>query len=232
MIHLSKRLRAVADYVPVGSHLADIGSDHAYLPIVLVEEGVVPYAVAGEVAEGPCHHASTMVSENNVQDKISVRLGDGLTVIQADDDISAIVIAGMGGSLIVNILETGRQAGKLSGKEELILQANVDEYSVRKWLDAHHYRVRDENIIEENQKIYEIIVAHYTNDNKQPLTEEEMYFGRYIEEKNPAVFRKKWESELSKNEYILQQLHPNNPEHFQVYQKFDQQSKRIRERLH
>lgn len=102
---LSKRLRAVAAFVQRGSRLADVGSDHAYLPLFLVEKGIVDFAVAGEVVQGPYQSALTNVAQAGKEKLIQVRLANGLAAIQERDRIDTITIAGMGGRLIADILE-------------------------------------------------------------------------------------------------------------------------------
>src|SRR5690554_5924572 len=101
---LSERLKKVASFVEVGAKVADIGSDHAYLPVYLVSRGIATYAVAGEVNEGPLQSARRQVEKNGLQEKIKTKLGDGLEVLEGED-VNTVVIAGMGGPLITHILE-------------------------------------------------------------------------------------------------------------------------------
>ncbi|HAT55745.1 MAG TPA: tRNA (adenine(22)-N(1))-methyltransferase TrmK, partial [Lactobacillus sp.] len=121
--HLSKRLAAVASYVPKSARIADIGSDHAYLPVYLAKRNQIAFAVAGEVVDGPFENAVSEIAAQRLTDKIDARLGDGITVLRPEDRIDTIVIAGMGGTLISDILERGWQ--HLSGQERLVLQPNV-----------------------------------------------------------------------------------------------------------
>ncbi|ORN20456.1 tRNA (adenine(22)-N(1))-methyltransferase [Lentilactobacillus parabuchneri] len=128
--HLSKRLQTVSDHVEPGSRLADIGSDHAYLPIYLAKNHIIDYGVVGEVAKGPLSNAISEITKENLLDVLHPRLADGLAAIEPDDQVDAITIAGMGGNLITHILEAGRD--KLSGNEKLILQPNVGEPVVKR----------------------------------------------------------------------------------------------------
>lgn len=121
---LSLRLTRVGEQIPDQARLADIGSDHAYLPVALMLQNKIQYAVAGEVVKGPFESASRQV-KNGLSDKITVRLADGLAAIQPDDQIDTVVIAGMGGTLIRTILENGKSQQKITGKERLVLQPNV-----------------------------------------------------------------------------------------------------------
>ena len=119
---ISKRLETVASYVPQGAVLLDVGSDHAYLPIELVEKGHIKRAIAGEVVEGPYQSAVTNVESHGLTEKIQVRLANGLAAFEESDQVSVITIAGMGGRLIATILEEGLD--KLANVERLILQPN------------------------------------------------------------------------------------------------------------
>ena len=104
---ISKRLEMVASFVPQGAVLLDVGSDHAYLPIELVEKGHIDRAIAGEVVEGPYQSAVTNVKSHGLTEKIQVRLANGLAAFEESDLVSVITIAGMGGRLIATILEDG-----------------------------------------------------------------------------------------------------------------------------
>ena len=104
---ISKRLETVASFVPQGAVLLDVGSDHAYLPIELVEKGHIEAAIAGEVVEGPYQSAVTNVESHGLTEKIQVRLANGLAAFEESDQVSVITIAGMGGRLIATILEDG-----------------------------------------------------------------------------------------------------------------------------
>ncbi|MDQ0741371.1 tRNA A22 N-methylase [Pseudomonas sp. W4I3] len=112
---LSMRLERVAALVPAGARLADIGSDHAYLPVALLRRGVIALAVAGEVAATPFHAAQRTVRDNGLEQRIQVRLANGLAAIEPDDAITAISLCGMGGETIRDILDSGN--AQLSGEE-------------------------------------------------------------------------------------------------------------------
>jgi len=104
------RLERVAAHVPAGARLADIGSDHAYLPVALLRRGAITAAVAGEVAVTPFHAAERSVRESGLNQRVSVRLADGLAAIEPGDAITAISICGMGGERIRDILDSGKPA--------------------------------------------------------------------------------------------------------------------------
>ncbi|MEG0731904.1 MAG: tRNA (adenine(22)-N(1))-methyltransferase TrmK [Vagococcus sp.] len=203
--HLSKRLHRVGELVPNAAKLADIGSDHAYLPAYLVLNKKITSAIAGEVVEGPYQSAKNLVAELNLSSVIEVRKGDGLDVINSLDDISAVTICGMGGTLIRDILDRGFKSGHLNGSEVLLLQPNVGEKTLRTWLNKHSYVIENEDIIRENDKNYEIIVAKKT-EHGENLSELELMFGPKLLQEKSDIFIQKWHHELKQFNNILVQL--------------------------
>lgn len=209
-INLSKRLFTIAKYVPNGKKVADIGSDHALLPSFLINEGISPYAIAGEVNNGPLEAAKKQISSLNIADKVDARLGSGLAVINSGE-VDVITIAGMGGALIVEILQEG--LAKLNSIERLILQPNVGSELVRGWLDTNNWNLIDEEILEEDCRIYEVIVAeHRTGDydpsyHGQSRPKEDLYrLGPILWQKSAVALYEKWRRELTKHQYILGEL--------------------------
>ena len=221
---LSKRLENVADYVPFGARLADVGSDHAYLPLFLVESGRISYAVAGEVVQGPYQSALANVNEARQQEKIKVRLANGLAAIETEDAVDTITIAGMGGRLIADILQEGME--KLSSVQRLILQPNNREDELRLWLSQNGFQIIAETILTENQKFYEIIVVE---PGKTDLTEQELRFGPYLLAERSLVFQDKWQREQIKLESALAQI-PTT--HLQERQLLEKKIKAIKEVCH
>lgn len=153
---LSKRLQTVANHIPKGCAVADIGSDHAYLPVYLIENNIAQRAVAGEVNPGPFEAAKRTVAEHGLSDKIIVRKGDGLAVISAGE-ADVVTINGMGGGTIADILDNG--ADKLETVTRLVLQPMVDAEQLRRWLHANRWQIAAEDIVIDDGLLYEIIVA-------------------------------------------------------------------------
>lgn len=205
--HLSQRLLCVADLIEKGARLADIGSDHAYLPAYLALKGQIEFGIAGEVVKGPYENAKQEIKKEGLEDKVQARLADGLNAIELADQINVITICGMGGTLICDILEAGKD--KLGDHPQLVLQPNVGEENVRRWLLANNYQITAEYIMEEDGHIYEVIAASYT-DEKQTLTQEELQFGPYLLQKKNAAFQAKWQKEIAKLETILKELNKAN----------------------
>lgn len=204
-VELSPRLKTVASFLEGVTLLCDVGSDHAYLPVYAIQQGLITSAIAGEVVKGPFESAQQTVQDYVLTDKISVRLGDGLDVVTSKDEVAAISICGMGGELIARILEQGRVNGTLTGNEKLVLQPNVAEHLLRQWLVNHHYEILEEVVVEDHHRLYEIIVAE-KREQSVLLTATQIKFGPKLIE-NPTNFViRKWERQLRKFEEILEQL--------------------------
>ncbi len=203
---LSNRLEKVVSYIPTGSRIADIGSDHAYLPCYAISKGVASYAIAGEVVKGPYLSAEKQVEESDLTHAIDVRMGDGLQVI-APGEVDCITIAGMGGALIASILEKGKV--KLDGVTRLILQPNIGARAIRVWLFENGWELQSEEIIEEESKIYEILVAEkgnserpYSKDHK----DKQILMGPFLLLEKNEAFIKKWKQELEQWNKILRNM--------------------------
>jgi tRNA (adenine22-N1)-methyltransferase len=203
---LSVRLETVAKYVPKNSRVADIGSDHAYLPSYLVKNGQITFGIAGEVAKGPFQSAEKNVMAEGLSEMISVRMGDGLEVIQPGD-ADCITIAGMGGSLIASILESGKN--KLAEVKRLILQPNINASAIRNWLVENNWELIAEEIIEEDSKIYEILVAERGEPLKpyrEVSVERGLLVGPFLLQRKEKAFLKKWTLEKNNWKRIYEQL--------------------------
>ena len=199
---LSMRLERVAAHMPVGARLADIGSDHGYLPVALMRRGLIAAAVAGEVALTPFQAAQRTVRDNGLEQQITVRRANGLEAIEPQDAITAISVCGMGGETIRDILENGK--ARLSGQERLILQPNGGEQPLRYWLMENGYRIVSEELLSENSFYYEIIVAERVG----PVlySAEELYFGPLQMQARTPAFLSKWQRILRHKQQTLAQF--------------------------
>lgn len=196
---LSRRLQLVAAHIPLGARLADIGSDHAYLPVALMGRGAISAAVAGEVALTPWRAARRSVAHSGLQALISVRLADGLAALVPGDGITAVSLCGMGGETIRDILEEGK--ARLSGQERLVLQPNGGEQPLRQWLLANGYRILAEEILRENRFDYEIIVAERAG--AVSYSAEQLYFGPLLMAARSPAFIDKWQRALRRKRQTL-----------------------------
>ena len=149
-LELTPRLQAVADFVPEGARLADIGTDHAYLPVSLLLKGHIPSAVAADVKKGPLDHARQTAQEYGCTEKITFRLCDGLKDVKSYET-DAIAIAGMGGETIIDILS----AVKWVKEKELpvILQPMSRQPELRRWLWQNGYEIQEETLVQEGDTL-------------------------------------------------------------------------------
>lgn len=205
-LKLSERLQNVADFLPKGARFADIGSDHAHLACYICLKDSSAQGIAGEVNQGPYESAVKNVKKHHLESQISVRLGDGLEVIHEEDEVNQVVIAGMGGGLITQILNESKE--KLAAIDLLVLQPNVDARRVRIWLLANKFVLLDERILEENGHIYEILVAARsgTSPYHESILEKQLLFGPYLLHEKSPIFYDKWQEEAKKLERITGQM--------------------------
>lgn len=202
---LSYRLKTIATYLSKGTKFIDIGSDHAYLPSYVCLNDPSAKAIAGEVNEGPFNSAKQTIKKYDLTGQIEVRLGDGLDVLRPNDSVYEVVIAGMGGTLIRRILENGQH--KLRNITRIIAQPNIDERDTRIALTTLGYTIVHEQMIEENEHIYEIIVADLvTDDNQTKWTDKELFLGKILLSKRDDLLIKKWQSQLAAHRKIIQQM--------------------------
>ena len=207
MALLSDRLKAVADMITPGLPVADIGCDHAYLPIYLIREEISPYVVACDVNAGPVVRAKENVEDVDLSDKIDIRQGDGLSVLEPGE-VRSVVLAGMGGKLMIRILDEGKDV--LSGVSEIILEPQSDVADVRHFLQDADFRIISENMVCEDNKFYPLIKAV----PGKMTWDREIYF-RYgkilLREENPVLheflliekdYLSKLLTELSENEEV------------------------------
>ena len=153
-MQLSKRLQAVANMVSAGSRLADVGCDHAFLPLFLIREKRIPLAIAMDVKKGPLSRAAEHIRDACLEDKIETRLSDGLkalTPFEAD----TLVIAGMGGILIQKILSESSDVR--DSFKEIILQPQSDIPGVRRYMPEAGFDLVDEDMVKEDGKYYFIM---------------------------------------------------------------------------
>ena len=148
---LSKRMEAVAEMVTPGYVICDVGTDHGYIPIYLVESGKNPSALAMDLREGPLSRAVENISAHGLSDKIKTRISNGVEKLEKGE-AESVVIAGMGGELVLSILKADPE--KCRSFKELILQPQSDVDKVRRYLRHNNYRIMDEDMIYEDGKYY------------------------------------------------------------------------------
>lgn len=225
---MNLRLKTLAKMVDHNSRVADIGTDHAYLPIELVKNGRVKFAIASDIGQGPLLNAKKDIEEAGLQDSIETRLGNGLETITKKDEIDTVIVAGMGGKLMTEILNSAWLKG--FHFPTLILEPNVGESGVRSWLMIHGYKIIQEKILAEAGHIYELIKAVLAKKVK-PLTEKELLFGPVIVQDKEPVFYEKWQNQLEYNQKLLLNLNRARKKDTERIKQLEYQIKLIKEEL-
>lgn len=149
---ITERLRCILNYVS-SEVIADIGTDHAYIPIELVKKNRVKRAIAADINEGPLKIAQKNIKSEGLSDRIETRLGSGISVLEKSE-AGQIIIAGMGGELIEFIIKSDIEIAKGS---ELLLQPMNNQYELRKFLMYNGFKIIDEDIAVEGFKVYNIM---------------------------------------------------------------------------
>lgn len=171
-MELTARLQSVADQVPQGAAFADIGTDHAYLPVWLLLNGRIRHAIAADLREGPLNSACETAEQYGVSHQVSFRLCNGLADVSADE-VDTIAIAGMGGETIASILEAApwTREGKL-----LLLQPMTSFPDLRLWLQKNGYNIEKETITKEGRRLYTCLTVRA--GQMEELTPAELWVGR------------------------------------------------------
>ena len=211
MIKLSKRLQAIADMVTKGYVTADIGTDHGYIPIYLIQTGKISRALAMDVNPGPLARAREHIQRAGLEDRIQVRLSDGFAALK-QGEAECAVVAGMGGGLMLRILKEG--GDRIRDMKELILQPQSEIASVRAGIRELGFEIRDEDMVKEDGKYYPLMrivpAKEPEGSRKSPeqLQMEDMFGPVLLAKKHPVLLE--WiHREKHINERILEQL-PSN----------------------
>lgn len=188
-MQLSKRLEAVASFVTEGSKVADVGTDHGYIPIYLVETGKVKKAIAMDINKGPLERAGANIKKSGLEDRIETRLSDGLKELKRDE-VDTLVIAGMGGGLIIKILDEGKEV--LKSVKELVLSPQSEISLVRKYLQERKLSIVKETMLKEDGKYYTVmkVVHGRTESNKVSKDGDVLLeYGEYLLKKADPVLK-------------------------------------------
>ena len=206
---LTDRLLKIASLVSDGKKIADIGTDHGYIPVYLLKEGKVPFAVLADVNKGPLDNAHKEVIQNNLLDKVDLRLGSGIEILEIGE-VEEVIIAGMGGILISELLEAKKEVAH--NVEKLILQPMQAQEELRYYLLNNGYEILEEVLVREVFRIYEIIVAKYTGKNT--IIEDEIYYevGIKLLENKDSLFNDFIEKKIKTYSSIVNKLEGKNGE--------------------
>jgi len=208
MIKLSQRLQAIADMVPAGAKVADIGTDHGFLPCYLAQSGKAEQVIACDVNAQPLALAQKNIADYNVADKVSTRLGDGLAVIKPGE-VDVVTIAGMGGALMIDILDASPMV--VDRLKRIVLQPNVGAEAVRIWAEKNRWQIVAEELVKEND-IFSVIIVLEQGRSDRFMSAVELYLGpKLLAEHHPLLglyISEEWE----KTQHILEQLSKSDSE--------------------
>ncbi len=207
-MQLSQRLSSVASMVTAGNCLADVGTDHGYVPIYLYERNVIPRAIAMDVNKGPLERATLHIAESGMKEAIETRLSDGLTALKPGE-ADSIVIAGMGGPLMIRILSAYPEV-TVSAKE-LILQPQSEISEVRIWLYEQGYEIIEEHMVFEDGKYYPMFKS-VKNPEAKKLTDLEYKYGKLSVLREPDVLKAYLVREITNKQSILEKLNGESTE--------------------
>lgn len=186
-MNIGARLQAIGELVPDGVKIADIGTDHAYLPVWLVDQKKVNFAVAGDIASGPCKAASNTVAMYGLKDKIEVRLGSGLSIVMPGE-VDIAIIAGMGATTIIDILKA--DVAVTNGLKQLIVQPMAGAGVLRQWANSNGWCIVKEVLVREGKHLYEIIVFEHGQEKACSKTVYEV--GPYLLATKPILLKEQF----------------------------------------
>lgn len=199
-MNIGRRLEVIAYNVPKESIFADIGTDHAYLPVWLLQQDKIKSAVAGDIADGPCLAAKNTVAMYGLSSKIFVRKGSGLKVLQKGE-VDCAAIAGMGGTTIIDILQADLDTAVEI--KRLILQPMAGAPTLRKWLYANGWDIVNEELVEDGRHLYEVIVAERTAFSDCSYSEAELEIGPKLIENRHSLLKKQFEKQIATCKKLL-----------------------------
>ena len=182
-IKLSNRLQAVARQIPAGLRVADVGTDHGYLPVYLVVNDIAPKVIASDRGKRPLDSARQLISLLSLENQVDVRLGDGLSVLQPDE-AEVICLAGMGGVAIKEIISAGLPLAQAA--KRLVLQPQRNVPAVRRFLVSNGFKIVAEDLAEDDGFYYEIIAVE---PGLMELTEQEADFGPLLLRDGHPLFK-------------------------------------------
>ena len=190
MVKISNRLTTAAALVSQGYTLADVGTDHGYIPIYLLQQKKIPSAIAMDINEGPLERAKEHIALYGLQAYIQTRLSDGVAALKPGE-VEAVLIAGMGGGLVMHILKDGEKV--CQSAKELILQPQSEIEHVREFLREKGYTILAEDMVYEDGKFYPMMKVQYQgeNENAQKASEvlklSDLYGGLLLQNRHPVL---------------------------------------------
>ncbi len=200
---LAPRLKKIADSINGFYSIADIGSDHAYLPIYLIKAKKIKNAIATDVNAGPVKIAQKRIADKKLESFIEVRKGNGLEAI-ASNEADVIVIAGMGGILISEIIENRLEVAKAA--KLMVLQPMRDSDRVRRSLYNNGFMILDEELVKDDGKIYEIIWAVHSKENNRIECDDNLILGKAVIAKKHPLLKELIDKRVRELEKIMDSI--------------------------
>ncbi len=223
---LSKRLQAVVAMISKGNTLADIGTDHGYIPIYMALNNLTSHAIAMDVNQGPLERAINNIEKYKVESIVSTRLSNGLEKLRVHE-VDTILIAGMGGLLTIRILSEYLKIAHSA--KELVLSPHSDVEMVRKYLVENKFLIKDEAIVFDEGKYYFIIKAV---QGSMAMPEEiDLLFSKKLLERQDSTLKKYLLKELDKKQNIFNKLTEYGQENTQRIMEIQREMSRIKEAL-
>ena len=201
-MELSKRLKRIAEHVDKCESVADIGTDHGYIPIYLVKEGICKKAIASDINKGPIEKAKVNVAFEGVSNKIKCLLGPGLNPLKVGE-VNGVILAGMGGNLTRDILLADME--KVKRYDFIILQPAQNPEVLREFLYKNDYEIIDEDLIKDEGRFYELFKVKYNENSEKLVFEDGLYYevSPLLREKNHPLFKEFIEEKINRCETIL-----------------------------
>lgn len=202
MIQISNRLQHAAAMVTPGNRLADVGTDHGYVPIYLIQKEIIPSAIAMDINAGPLERAKEHIAQYGLGGYIQTRQSDGVASLKPQETDS-ILIAGMGGGLVIHILTEGKEV--CTNAKELVLQPQSELERVRRFLDENGYVMDKEDMVFEDGKFYPMMRVHYEKEHVADADElSYLYGGHLLDSKNEVL-----EQYLNQEKRIYEGIYQN-----------------------
>lgn len=201
-MELSKRLKRIAEHVDKCESVADIGTDHGYIPIYLVKEGICKKAIASDINKGPIEKAKVNVAFEGVSNKVKCLLGPGLNPLKVGE-VNGVILAGMGGNLTRDILLADMD--KVKKYDFIILQPAQNPEVLREFLYKNDYEIIDEDLIKDEGRFYELFKVKYNENSEKLVFEDGLYYevSPLLREKNHSLFKEFIEEKINRCETIL-----------------------------
>lgn len=199
-MEISNRLRCIGDLVE-STRMADIGTDHGYVPLWLYHKGCLQKGIACDIHNGPLERAAENILQAGAENVIETRLGDGLSPLRPGE-VDGVVIAGMGGMLMIAILDQGKAV--VEKLNELVISPHLDVPAVRRYLHTIGFLIQQEHMLQEDGKYYTVMRAVPGAQSYE--TDEEYEYGKILLDRKDTVLKEYLEKERKRMENICEKL--------------------------